>query len=219
MGPRRYLDNELIGLNRMLKRMGFLVEEAIDRSIRSLVEHESALAREVIADDDLIDDLELEIEEKCINLIATQQPLAGDLRKIFTALRIITDLERMADHAVDIAKVTIRLEGQQYIKPLIDIPRMAMLARGMVEDCLNVYMDRDLELASSINKKDDEIDALYKQVFRELLVYMMESPRTIDQATQFLMVSRFLERIGDHATNVCEWVVYSVTGKRANFNE
>lgn len=204
MGSRSYFDKELDNLNGMLKKMGFLVEQAIDRSIRSLVEHDSALAREVIASDDIIDDMELEVEEKCINLIATQQPLAGDLRKIFTALKMVTDLERIADLAVDIAKVTIRLEGQQYIKPLIDIPLMAMLTRDMVKDCLNVYMTRNLELARSINRKDDEIDALYKQVFRELLVYMMESPKTINQATQFLMVSRFLERIGDHATNVCE---------------
>jgi phosphate transport system protein len=219
MGPRYYFDMELIELNRMLKKMGHLTEEAIDRSIRSLVDHDSDLAREVIANDDIIDDMELEIEEKCINLIATQQPLAGDLRKIFTVLRIITDLERIADHAVDIAKVTTRLEGQKYIKPLIDIPRMATLTREMVADCLNVYIDMDMELARGISRKDDEIDALYKQVFRELLVHMMEDPRTINQATQFLMVARFLERIGDHATNVCEWVVYAVTGKRTSLNE
>ncbi len=218
MVPRSYFDKELNQLNDMLQEMGRMSKEAIDNSIRSLVEHNSQLARKVIANDDLIDDMEFEIEERCIKLIATQQPLAGDLRKIFTTLKIITDLERIADHAVDISKVTIRLDGQEYIKPLIDIPRMAMLAREMVEDCINVYINGDLELAKGISQKDDEIDALYKQIFRELLVYMMESPRTINQATQFLMVSRFLERIGDHATNVCEWAVYAVSGKRTDLN-
>jgi phosphate transport system protein len=219
MGPRSHFDKDLEELNGMLGKMGIIVEEAIGRSIRSLVEHDSSLAREVIADDNIIDDMELEIEEKCIKLIATQQPLAGDLRKIFTALRIITDLERIAGHAVDIAQVTVRLDGQEYIKPLIDIPRMAVLAREMVKDCLEVYVSSDLKLAKDISRKDDEIDALYKQVFRELLVYMMENPKTISQATQFLMVSRFLERIGDHATNICEWMVYAVTGTRTDLNK
>lgn len=218
MGPRSYFDKELTDLFESLKKMGYLVEEAIDNSIRALTEHNTELAQKVIKNDDVIDKMETDIEEKCIKLIATQQPLAGDLREIFTTLKIITDLERIADHAVDIAKVSIRLADQKYIKPLIDIPRMADLAREMVRDCLKAYMNKDVELANSICQKDDIIDGLYKQIFRELLVYMMEDPKTINQATQFLFVSRFLERIGDHTTNVCEWVIYNVTGKKTDLN-
>lgn len=218
MGARSFFDKELAELYNMLKEMGYMVEEAIDNSIKSLANQDTELAEKVIANDDLIDDMELNIEERCIKLIATQQPLAGDLREIFTTLKIITDMERMADHAVDIAKVTLRLAGQEYIKPLIDIPRMADLVREMVRDCLKAYINKDLDMANSISKKDDEIDGLYKQIFRELLVYMMENPKTISQATQFLLVSRFLERIGDHTTNVCEWVIYMITGQRKDLN-
>lgn len=218
MGARSYFDKELMQLYDMLKDMGNMVEEAIDNSIKSLVTQDTELAEQVIRNDDVIDGMELRIEERCIKLIATQQPLAGDLREIFTTLKIITDLERMADHAVDIAKVAKRLAGERYIKPLIDIPRMAGLVREMVRDCLRAYINKNPDLAHSISEKDDEIDALYKQVFRELLVYMMEDPKTINQATQFIMVSRFLERIGDHTTNVCEWVVYMITGQRKDLN-
>jgi phosphate transport system protein len=218
MGARSFFDKELAEVYNMLKEMGYMVEEAIDNSIKSLANQDTELAEKVIANDDLIDDMELNIEERCIKLIATQQPLAGDLREIFTTLKIITDMERMADHAVDIAKVTLRLAGQEYIKPLIDIPRMADLVREMVRDCLKAYINKDLDMANSISKKDDEIDGLYKQIFRELLVYMMENPKTISQATQFLLVSRFLERIGDHTTNVCEWVIYMITGQRKDLN-
>ncbi len=218
MGPRSHFDKELSMLYDRLKEMGYMVEEAIDNAIKSLAKQDIDMAKRVIAKDDLIDDMELEIEDRCIKLIATQHPLAGDLREIFTSLKIITDLERMADHAVDIAKVTLRLEGQKYIKPLIDIPRMSQLAREMVRDCLKAYMNKDVDLAYAIHKKDDIIDGLYKQIFRELLVYMMEDPKTISQATQFLFVSRYLERIADHTTNICEWVIYMITGKRVDLN-
>ncbi|MBA1333715.1 MAG: Phosphate transport system regulatory protein PhoU [Firmicutes bacterium] len=219
MGARSYFDRELSQLYGMLKDMGYMVEDAIDNSIKSLVNQDTELAEQVIKNDDVVDEMELRIEERCIKLIATQQPLAGDLREIFTTLKIVTDLERMADHAVDIAKVAKRLAGERYIKPLIDIPRMAGLVREMVRDCLQAYINKNPDLAHSISEKDDEIDALYKQVFRELLVYMMEDPKTINQATQFLLVSRFLERIGDHTTNVCEWVIYMVTGQRKDLNQ
>jgi len=219
MGARSYFDRELSQLYGMLKDMGYMVEDAIDNSIKSLVNQDTELAEQVIKNDDVVDEMELRIEERCIKLIATQQPLAGDLREIFTTLKIVTDLERMADHAVDIAKVAKRLAGERYIKPLIDIPRMAGLVREMVRDCLQAYINKNPDLAHSISEKDDEIDALYKQVFRELLVYMMEDPKTINQATQFLLVSRFLERIGDHTTNVCEWVIYMITGQRKDLNQ
>jgi len=141
------------------------------------------------------------------------------LRIVLTGLKINTDLERMADHAVDIAKTTIRIADQTYIKPLIDIPRMSDVVREMVKLSLDSYVNQDTELARTINQKDDIVDGLYKQIFRELLTYMIEDHKNIDQATQFLFVARYLERIADHATNICEWVIYLESGQHIDLNE
>lgn len=201
-----------------LLRMGTLVEETIYRAVRSLADRDVDLARQVVQGDDLIDDMELEIEQRCLQLLALQQPMAGDLRTIGTVLKIITDLERMADLAVDIAKVTIRIEGQPLIKPLVDIPRMAEIARSMLRDSLNAYVRRDTHLAMEMIERDHEVDHLYAQIFRELLVIMMQDTKTINQATQLLFVAKHLERIGDHATNLGEWILYMVTGERKGLN-
>lgn len=144
--------------------------------------------------------------------------MAGDLRRIGAIFKIITDLERMGDHASEIAKVTIRIDDEPLIKPLVDIPRMAQLTQCMVRSSLDSFTKGDVELALTLNQKDDEVDHLYKQIFRELLTYMMESPRTIEQATSLLFVARYLERIADHATNIGERVVYLVTGKLQELN-
>jgi phosphate transport system regulatory protein PhoU len=216
---RNSFDEELNSLHHDLIRMGSAVEKQINDCIVALAEQDTDLAQKVIDGDDLIDDMDTDIEAKCVKLIARQQPLAIDLRKIFTGIKIVTDLERIADHAVDIAKVTLRLKDEKYIKPLIDIPRMAEIVQGMIKDSLDAYVKLDAAAAEEICKRDDEIDAIYKQVFRELLVLMLEDTSTITQSTQFLFVCKFLERIGDHVTNICEWIVYLVTGEHKILND
>jgi len=218
MSSRQHYLDKLADLQRELLRMGCSMEEAVKKAITALVNHDAELAQEVIDGDDDMDELLVAIESQCVKLIATEQPVAKDLRLIFTALKISTDLERMADYAVDIAKIAIRLADEVYIKPLIDIPRMADLAIDMVQDSLEAYVKQDASTAEEISRRDDIIDGLYKQIFRELLTYMIEDPKNINQATYFIFVARSLERIGDHATNVCEWIIYLVTGERKDLN-
>ena len=217
--PRQSFDRSLEELQQEILRMGSLVEQAIYNTVHSLAVQNVDLAKNVIEGDRIIDQMELEIEDKCLKLIATQQPMAKDLRKISTGFKIITDLERMADHAKDIAKITKRLAGQPLIKPLVDIPRMAALSQQMVKDGLDAYVRGDVELANTLKSKDDEVDHIYSQIFRELLTYMMEDPRTITQATYLLFVGRYIERIADHATNIAERVIYLVTGERPDLND
>ncbi|MBZ4686429.1 MAG: phosphate transport system protein [Clostridia bacterium] len=217
--PRLNFHNSLKELQQQILAMGGLVEESIANSIKSLAEQNVELAQKVIDGDDKIDELELEIEDQCLKLIATQQPIAKDLRKIATGLKIISDLERMADHAVDISRVAKRLADEPLIKPLIDIPRMADLAQKMVKDSLDAYVNEDLDTARSLANDDDQVDHLHSQIFRELLTFMMEDPKTIKQATQLLFVSRYLERIADLSTNIGEAVIYLVTGERQDLND
>jgi len=202
-----------------LQHMGSLIEASIARTIEALKTQNLELAQAVIDGDDLIDDLEHEIEEKCLEVIATQQPMAKDLRRVATLFKMINDLERMADYATSIAKITLRIADQPLIKPLVDIPRMATLSQKMVKQALDAYVREDVELASAVGKDDDEVDKLFEQIFRELLTIMMENPKTITQATHLLFVGRWLERISDHATNIAEEVVFLVTGEKRNLNE
>ncbi len=197
-----------------LLKMSTIVEETIHDSVKALAELSPELAEQVIIKDDVIDDLELELEDECLRLLATQQPLAKDLRLVGATLKVITDLERIGDHAVDISKITIELKGQKLIKPLIDIPRMAQLTMKMVHDALTALIEEDTELAASVGKQDDLIDDIDAQIFNELLIMMMSDPHIIKQATRLLLVSRSLERIGDHAVNIAEWVVYIKTGQK-----
>ncbi|ADG82971.1 phosphate uptake regulator PhoU [Thermincola ferriacetica] len=216
---RNAFERSLEELQQEILRMGSLVEQAIYNSVHSLATQNVDLANQVIEGDRLVDQLELEIEDKCLKLIATQQPMAVDLRKIGTGYKIITDLERMGDHAVDIARVTRRLANERLIKPLVDIPRMAAITQEMVKEGLDAYVKMDVELARKLCSRDDEVDHIYSQIFRELLTYMMEDPRTITQATYLLFVGRYIERIADHATNLAERVVYLVTGERLDLND
>lgn len=216
---RATFHGQLDELESDILKMGTMVEEAIGRAVRSLVERDTAAAEAVIQGDDLIDQLEMEIEKRCLTLLALQQPMASDLRLIGTALKIVTDLERMADHAVNIAKVTIELDGQPLIKPLIDIPRMAEKAEEMTRQALTAFVRRDVELARRMIEGDDLVDHLYNQIFRELLLIMIEDPSTIQQATSLLFVAQYLERIADHATNLGEWIIYMVTGEREDLND
>ena len=214
MTTRHNYDLELETLRKDILQMGELVAKAIEDAVLSLAKQDVELARQVMASDDGIDNLEIEIEDKCMLLIAKQQPLARDLRIISTGLKITTDLERMGDHAYDIANVTLRLASQPLIKPLVDIPRMAQMAQKMLQNSLEAYTRMDTILAEQVCLADDDVDDLYQQVFRELLTYMMEDPKNIGQATQLIFVSRYLERIADHATNIAEWVIYLATGQR-----
>lgn len=216
---RQLFHEELEALQQELIRMGTLVEHTIFQAVQALAQRDPRKAQQVIEGDDIVDKLMLEIEGRCFRLLALQQPMAGDLRIIGTAMKITTDLERMADYAVDIAKTVVRLGGEPLIKPLVDIPRMAELAMKMTRDALTAYVNRDVELARSMINQDHEVDHLYGQVFRELLVYMMEDPKTIKQATSLLFVAAALERIGDHATNLGEWIIYMVTGRREDLND
>lgn len=216
---RKSFDHELGELQNEILKMGSLVEEAIHNAVQSLAKKDVALAQKTLDNDDVIDDMETAIEEHCLKLIARQQPMAKDLRKIGTGLKIVTDLERMADLACDIARVTIRLKDQPLIKPLVDIPRMARITQTMVREALDAYIHVDTDLAKAMCVKDDDVDAIFNQIFRELLTYMMEDPHTITQATQLLFVGRYLERIADHATNIGEWIVYMVTGEHLDLNQ
>lgn len=216
---RGSFDLELHKLHNDLLRMSSIVEKQIYSSITALVNQDEELADEVIREDDLVDDLQREIEDKCIKLIAREQPLAKDLRNIFTTTKIVTDLERMADHAVDIAKIVKRLKGQKYIKELIDIPRMSKLVLNMIKKSIDAYIVSSVDLAYETCKLDDEIDAIYKDVFTELLELMSKDGTIIQQCSQFLFVCKFLERIADHTTNICEWTVYMVTGDTIDLND
>jgi len=198
--------------------MGSLLQEQIYKSNRSMTEKNMELAREVIEKDDIVDQMELDIEKKCLYLIALKQPLAKDLRFIGTTLRIIVDIERMGDHAEDIAKIAIDLYEQTYMKPLIDIPKMAQIAQDMVVTAMKAFIDGDVALAMSLVAMEKQVEALYNEVFRELLSYMMRDQGNIPQATSLLLAAGHLERIADHATNVGEMVVYMVEGKRVDIN-
>jgi phosphate transport system protein len=216
--PRKVFDSHLEELHVDLLKMGSMVEKQIYLSIESLVNKDLELAQSIIDTDINVNNMQKEIENKAIRLIAMQQPLAVDLRNIFTATKIVTDLERMADHAVDIAKITKKIKNDAHVKMLVDIPRMGELVKAMIKEALDSYVEGDIERAYEICKKDDEIDAIYRQVFSELILLMMDNPKTINQAAQFLFVCKYLERIADHATNICEWTIYLETGEQIDLN-
>jgi phosphate transport system protein len=190
-----------------------MVEKAIYRSMEALKNRDLELAKQVVADDSEIDRKRFDIEEKCIELIVTQQPVASDLRVIVAVLNIIIDLERMGDHAEGIGKITLMIGKEPPLKPLIDLPRMAQKTGDMLRRSLDAFVSRDADAARQISKEDDEIDALYDQVFRELLTFMAEDSRTITRATRLIWVAHNLERSADRVTNICERVVFVVTGK------
>ncbi len=193
--------------------MGSMVEKAIARSVDALKKRDLEMANQVCDDDVKINEKRFELEERCIQLIATQQPMASDLRTIISVLSIVAELERIGDHAEGVAKIAIMLGDEPPVKPLIDIPRMAEKTMEMLRRSLDAFVNRDAEAARQIVVEDDEVDDLYNQVFRELITYMVEDPRTITRATRLLWVAHNLERSADRTTNICERVVFMVTGK------
>lgn len=216
---RYAFEEQMDVLHRKMMTMGSLVEEAIHKSIKSLVGRDVQLAEQVIDNDKMINELEHEIQSGCFQLIALQQPVGNDLRRLGTMLKLVTDLERMGDHAVSIAKTTKRLMNEEYVKPLIDIPLMADHVKEMVRDSLNAYIARDKEAAEHIALRDDVVDKLYSTVFRDLIALMTKNSDAISQATHLLLVAQYLERIADHVTNICEWIIYMSTGKMTDLNK
>ena len=210
---QRHFHEELATLKQTLLTMGGLVEDQIHRVMRALIERDDALAQEVIDRDRRVNTLDVEVDEKCVELLALHQPAAGDLRFITTAMKIVTDLERIGDQAVNIAQRAIELNREPQLKPYIDLPRMAERAARMVKESLDAFVNRDTALARQVCAEDEAVDALKEQVFRELLTFMMEDARTIPRAIRLILISRFLERVADHATNIAEMVVYLVEGK------
>ena len=193
--------------------MGSMVNKAILRSVEALKNRDLELARQLIADDQTVNGKRFEIEEKCTELIATQQPLASDLRVIVAILNITTEIERIGDYAVGIARIVIIIGDEPPLKPLIDVPRMAEQTVSMLRRSLDAFVNRDAEVARKIAAEDDLVDGLYDQVFRELLTFMAEDPKTITRATRLMWTAHNLERAADRVTNICERVVFTVTGK------
>jgi len=193
--------------------MGSMVEKAIGRAIEALKNRDLELAKQIVDEDSKINEKRYDIEEKCIQLIATQQPMASDLRIIVAVLSIITELERIADHAEGTASIALMIGNEPPVKPLIDLPRMAEKTIDMLHRSLDAFISRDAEKARQIASEDDEIDELYSGVFRELLVFMVEDPKVCSRATRLIWVAHNLERSADRVTNICERVVYLVTGK------
>jgi phosphate transport system protein len=210
---REHFQNLLRGLEQELVDMGEMVISAIQRSIAALQNVDKAEAERIIAADALINRRRWDIENKCIQLFATQQPVAGDLREIVSFMDLITNLERMGDHAKGIATIVIRHDQQPLLKPLIDIPRMADKCCAMIQKSLTAFITQDVAAARAIIEMDNEVDALYEQIFRELLTYMMEDAKTITRAVYLIWVSHNLERIADRVTNICERIVFMVTGE------
>lgn len=209
----RQYEEDLRGLRAGLLRMGGLVERQIVEAVESLVNRNTEQARETIQRDVEVNRLDSEMDQRCINLLALHQPTASDLRFITTGLKITTDLERIGDNAVNISERAIELNAEPQLKPYIDIPRMADITQTMVKDALDAFMRDDIELAGEVIARDDEVDQLNYQTYRELLSYMVEDPQTIPRATKILFISKYLERIADHATNIAEMVVYMVKGR------
>ncbi len=218
----RHFDKEIEHLKELLLRMGAMVEDQINESIRALLERDTSVAQRVIDADTQVDHMELEIDQHTIELIAMMQPAAVDLRFVAAAMKITPELERIADLAVDVCERAMELNREPPLKPLIDIPRLARMAQDMVRQSLDAFVRRDPVLARAVIARDDEVDLLTEQSFRELLTYMLEDSRNISRAIRLTFIGKYFERMADGATNICEMVVYLAEGKvikHSNANE
>ena len=214
MEVRTAYDKKLKIVQNQLMAMGRLVTEALSKAIGALEAKNEEAAKAVIAGDKAVDDLQVEIEDKTLELIALQQPIAKDLRILSTALKMTTDLERIGDHAKKIAKIATKLNDEPFMKPLVDIPRGARLSCDMVEKVLAAYVHMDLHLAMEVMAMDENMDGICRQCKQDILAYMLKDPQNIPQGTELNKIVHRLERIGDHATNLAEWLCYLITGKR-----
>ncbi|MGD8465296.1 MAG: phosphate signaling complex protein PhoU [Anaerolineae bacterium] len=215
---RRVFQEQISELLEDLLGMGQMVADSIDQAVKALAQQNVELAQQVIAFDEEINEVQHDIDEKCLVLIATQQPMAGDLRAILSVSNIAAELERIGDYAEGIAKLAIKLSAQPLLKPLIDIPRMAEEGRRMLMLSLEAFAQQDPDTARGIGAADDVVDALYDQIYRELLIFMMEDPRKITQATYLLWVAHNLERIADRTTNIAERVIFMDSGRVVDLN-
>ena len=211
--PRDSFHEDLTKLKDQVLVLGGMVESALEESVKLLKNQDVAGAQRLIAYDERINEKRFELEDKALTLIATQQPMAGDMRTLAGVLEIVTELERMGDYAKGIAKICVMIGHEPLIKPLVDIPLMADKTRQMLHQALDAFVRQDVELARQVPAEDDEVDDLYNQVFRELLSFMIEDPKTITRATRLIWVAHNLERSADRVTNICERVVFFVTGK------
>ncbi|MDR7857334.1 phosphate signaling complex protein PhoU [Tissierella sp.] len=216
---RNRFDKELDLLNEELIEMGNIIESSIESAVTALIHQNVDLARRVVEGDKEVNDIEKSIERRCLKLLLQQQPVASDLRLISSALKMITDMERIGDQASDISEITIRLAGQKYIKELVHIPQMAEATIKMVKDSVDAYVKRDLELVEFVIKYDDVVDELFNVVKNELIGLIRESVEYGEQSVDLLMIAKYFERIGDHAQNIAEWVYYSITGDHYDSQE
>ena len=219
LNVRKTQDEALDRIREQLLKLGNLAQDAIRKAVWALEKQDEALSKEVLDGDDVLDSLASCIEEGCLLFTARYQPVAQDLRTISALNRMAIDLERIGDLGVSIAKITRFFFGKTLIKPLIDIPRMAAMVEEMIDGCMRAFINRDVEEAKKVCAMDDTLDDLDRQIFNELLLLMIENPRVIEQATQLVLVSRALERAGDHATNLAEKTIYMVTGKHVNASD
>ena len=213
---RTRFDEQLNDMNNHLIQMGALIENAIGLATKALVDQDCELAQKAIDCDDEINEIEKHIESQCLKLILHQQPIASDLRLISTALKMITDMERIGDHATDISEITLVLSDAIYIKKLEHIPQMAQATIKMVSDSIDAYVNKDLKLANAVIKYDDVVDELFCTVKEDLIALIHEDVKNGEQAMDFLMIAKYFERIGDHAVNIAEWVIFSITGEHKN---
>ncbi len=218
MTSQHAFDQKFISIRDNLLRIGQLLDVAIERALTALKNQDESLARQIVADDVTINDLRFTVEEDCLALIATQQPAASDLRAVISAMNIVNDMERMADHATGIAKTVIRMGNQPLLKQLNDIPRMGNFARDMLKRSLDAFLARDAEAARAIAAQDDEIDHMYKAVFDEVIQMMARDPNAIQSGTYLLWCAHNLERIGDRVTNIAERVIFMTTGTMKELN-
>jgi phosphate transport system protein len=210
---RGRFDEQLLELNNKLIEMGALIENAISRATKALVLQDPDEARSVIENDSVINETERDIESKCLKLILMQQPVARDLGQVSTALKMITDMERIGDHAADISDICVDLSNQDYIAKLDRIPQMAEAASKMVTESIDAFVKKDLELAQSVIARDDAVDRLFSTVKKDLIALVHKNAENGEQAFDLLQIAKYYERIGDHAVNIAEWVIFSITGK------
>lgn len=213
---RIVLDHELSLIHKDLIKMSRLLETAIDQTIEALVNQDKELAQSIVDGDVVFNKMEKEIESSCIHLIATQQPVASDLRRIFAVVKIITDLERIADHCEDISNITLALGDQKYVKPLIDLPKMAKAVKEMVQLTVECYIEQDVDKAREVCLRDDEVDQFFYTIYDDLEALMSSECNNIRQCMEFFMIAKYFEKMADHATNIAEWVIYGIEGSHLN---